>query len=285
MFTFPNTSSGSVRCRPSAVAIIGAAFLTLVSSCAFAVIPAAERTVLTNLYASTDGPTWANSTGWNGPIGTECSWYGISCDAQQSHVIGIDFLGNTLIGTLPPLSAHDCAHTTLHYQFNDGRSGSISQTRLTDVQGCTASVPAGPIGSFFANYDDVAHSGAWYDPQTSGQGIVVDLVPTQSTLFAAWYTYAPQAEAQTDNASQRWFTLQSAYVPGNLTINQVPIYSVVGGAFNTATRTAGLQVGTADIMFSSCNTMSINYHFTQGEFAGLSGSVNEQKIALNPSCH
>lgn len=183
------------------------------------------------------------------------------------------------------LTFHDCTHATLNYQFNDGRTGSISQTRLTDVQGCTSSVPAGPIGSFLTHYDDVAHSGAWYDPQTSGQGIVVDVVPTQSTLFAAWYTYAPQAEAQTDNATQRWFTMQSAYVPGNLTINQVPIYSVLGGAFDTATRTVGLQIGTADIVFSSCDTMSINYHFTQGEFAGLSGSVNEQKIASNPSCH
>src|SRR5580765_1460324 len=130
-------------------------------------------------------------------------------------------------------------------------------------------------------YQDVRYSGAWYDPQTSGQGLVVDIVPSQQMLFAAWYTYAPQSEGQTDRASQRWFTLQAGYTPGSKTAKQVPVYAVIGGSFNKTTRTAGLQVGTADITFTACNAMTINYQFTQGEFAGLSGSISEQKVVPN----
>ncbi|WP_347262329.1 hypothetical protein [Rudaea sp.] len=183
------------------------------------------------------------------------------------------------------LTFHDCTHATLAYQFIDGRSGTIPEVRLTDEPFCfsTNGIVFPPF--IPATWNDVYLSGAWYDPQTSGQGFVVDVVPSQSTLFAAWYTYAPQAEGQTSNASQRWFTLQGAYTPGDRNLKQVPIYAVIGGLFNAATRTASLQVGTADIVFSSCNTMTIQYQFTQGEFAGLSGSVNAQKIALNPSCH
>lgn len=183
------------------------------------------------------------------------------------------------------LTFHDCTHATLVYQFNDGRGGTIEQTRLSGVQGCTTDVPAGPIASFLYGYDDVLHSGAWYDPQTSGQGLLIDVIPTQSTLFAAWYTYAPQTEGQTGNASRRWFTLQASYTPGNLNLKQVPIYAVTGGRFDASMRTTSLQVGTADISFSSCSAMTLQYQFTQGEFAGLSGSINEQKIAPEPGCH
>ena len=74
------------------------------ASTAQAAIPAAERTVLTNLYASTTGASWTNNTNWNGGVGTECTWYGITCDVAQTHVTEIDLYNNHLVGTLPSLS-------------------------------------------------------------------------------------------------------------------------------------------------------------------------------------
>ncbi len=70
-----------------------------------ATIPAAERTVLTNLYASTNGASWTTRTGWMGPTGTECSWHGIQCDGGQTHVFSIYLPGNNLAGTLPSLGS------------------------------------------------------------------------------------------------------------------------------------------------------------------------------------
>ncbi len=74
------------------------------SSIATAAVPQAERGVLLALYDSTNGDDWGNHSGWGDPPGTECSWYGITCDDAGTHVTGIDLGVNNLAGTLPPLS-------------------------------------------------------------------------------------------------------------------------------------------------------------------------------------
>ncbi len=61
-------------------------------------IPASECQALVALYSSTDGPNWADNTGWlvtNSP----CTWSGIIC--TDGHVTHIDLLYNQLTGTLP----------------------------------------------------------------------------------------------------------------------------------------------------------------------------------------
>lgn len=69
-----------------------------------AAIPASETQALINLYVSTNGSGWNNSTGWGGPAGTECDWYGVYCDEARSHVIYIELPANNLSGQLPSLS-------------------------------------------------------------------------------------------------------------------------------------------------------------------------------------
>jgi len=73
---------------------------------AFAAIPQSERDALIALYDSTNGAHWKTNTGWNGAAGTECtSWFGVTCDAAQGHVVTLALQGNKLSGTLPALSA------------------------------------------------------------------------------------------------------------------------------------------------------------------------------------
>lgn len=69
---------------------------------AHAAIPDSERQALLDLYVSTGGPGWTNSTGWNGAPGTECVWFGITCNG--GHVVGVTLTNNNLTGTLPPLA-------------------------------------------------------------------------------------------------------------------------------------------------------------------------------------
>lgn len=79
-------------------------YLYFQTSAPVSTIPASERAVLTNLYTSTNGASWTNNSNWNGPVGSECSWFGVTCDGTQSHVTGIDLGVNNLVGTLPSIS-------------------------------------------------------------------------------------------------------------------------------------------------------------------------------------
>ncbi len=66
-----------------------------------AAIPSAERNFLLALYTSTSGASWLDKTGWNGPVGTECNWYGITCNNDASNVTRIVLNNNKLAGSLP----------------------------------------------------------------------------------------------------------------------------------------------------------------------------------------
>jgi Leucine-rich repeat (LRR) protein len=66
-----------------------------------AVIPASQRAVLLDLYTGTNGAGWTTSTNWNGAAGTECTWFGITCDAGQNNVTRIQLNANQLNGNLP----------------------------------------------------------------------------------------------------------------------------------------------------------------------------------------
>jgi len=75
-------------------------------------IPASERAALIALFQSTGGCNWTHKDGWlksddcsdfNDP-GTECNWYGVTCDTAGTHVTDINLYDNGLSGTIPDLS-------------------------------------------------------------------------------------------------------------------------------------------------------------------------------------
>ena len=59
-----------------------------------------ERDALITLFSSTAGTKWENNNYWNGPPGTECDWFGVSC--ANSHVSAINLSKNQLKGVIPP---------------------------------------------------------------------------------------------------------------------------------------------------------------------------------------
>jgi Leucine-rich repeat (LRR) protein len=83
------------------LAIVLTCFLSFSSQTALAQIPKAEREVLIALYISTDGENWRDNTGWLGAAGTECDWYGVTCDAEQRYVEILDLNINYLTGSIP----------------------------------------------------------------------------------------------------------------------------------------------------------------------------------------
>jgi len=99
------------------------AFLLVAIGPLRAVIPSDERDALIALYNSTNGANWYDNTGWLGPAGTECDWFGIECDAGGNHVTQINLgwtetSGNNLIGTLPPQLGNLTMLQRLDLEFN-----------------------------------------------------------------------------------------------------------------------------------------------------------------------
>ena len=111
--------------RRSLRALRGAFSIALAAVClhaapAKASIPASERQALIGIYESTHGGTWVVNTNWCttspcpleaptfAPPGTECysgtpgsGWYGVACNQDKTHVVGINLSANHLTGTLP----------------------------------------------------------------------------------------------------------------------------------------------------------------------------------------
>ena len=87
-------------------------------------VPIAEREALVALYDATNGAGWANSTNWLGAPGTECEWYGVTCDASEATVTKLVFYSNSLIGEIPSALGSLTGLTELSLPYN-GLSGSI----------------------------------------------------------------------------------------------------------------------------------------------------------------
>ena len=116
--------------------IVVSILLALYATAAGAAIPASERQVLLNLYTSTNGGSWTNKTNWNGTAGTECTWYGVTCEhlgEGDDTVVDIALTGNHLTGNLPTLAGL----TNLQYfqVFDNQLTGSIpTLAGLTNLQ-------------------------------------------------------------------------------------------------------------------------------------------------------
>ncbi len=181
------------------------------------------------------------------------------------------------------LTFHDCAHATLDFSLDGSASGTIPLVRLTAPTGCSMDVPAAPPSPPPAHYNDALHSGVWYQPETAGQGLTVDLDPAQSTFFALWYTYAPGPN-DPNTPAYRWFALQANYTPGDLSLTDVPIYITEAGVFDQPSDVTREIVGSANVTFISSNEMTLDYAFTSGELAGESGSIDEHNPLPAPEC-
>lgn len=180
------------------------------------------------------------------------------------------------------ISFADCVNAQLMFQFNSGPSGSIALERITPNISCT------PSGTPATINQDFLRSGAWYDPNTSGQGLFMELNPAVPVVFGGWYTYAPAGQS-VPQPRQRWYTLQSlngGYVPGNHLMS-LGIFETVGGEFNTPVGPGNTpqtnQVGTASIQITSCTTLQLGYTFTGGSSAGLSGTLNLVRAGPAPA--
>lgn len=185
----------------------------------------------------------------------------------------------TQVGTAT-LTFSDCATGSLSYNFNDGRTGTIPLNRADPNITCS---PAGDNGSATQNY---LLSGAWYDPNTSGQGFFFDINPAINLFFAGWYTYLPNGASIGGGASQQWFTVQdNAFTPGTLSKTGMSLYAPTGGVFNSGKVGVGSPVGTVDVKINSCTSITLSYTIAANFLNGTAqtGTINLSRAVSAPA--
>ena len=92
--------------------------LLCASLTASAAIPQSEHDALMALYNATNGPQWLLHTNWGGALGTENIWYGVTTDAANTHVLGLELEYIDLSGPLPPELADLSDLQVLQLDFN-----------------------------------------------------------------------------------------------------------------------------------------------------------------------
>lgn len=111
---------------------------------------------------------------------------------------------------------------------------------------------------------DVGHSGAWYNPDTSGQGQLIDIEPDNQFMFLAWFTYTDE-QSQHPN-EQHWFTAQGNYSENEAVL---PVYETLGGKFDDPTEVdPPRMVGSIELTFEDCTTGQASYSIDSWDVTG-----------------
>ena len=119
-------------------------------------------------------------------------------------------------------------------------------------------------------------TGAWYDPTTSGQGFMLEVIPDQLLIVGAWYTYDTTAGGV---ETQRWYTFSGTIASGTSSAS-VTLYQTTGGNFATTPVTHAVATGTATLSFGSCSTAT--FAFTLND--GRAGSISLIRGLSNVAC-
>jgi len=109
--------------------------------------------------------------------------------------------------------------------------------------------------------------GAWYQSQTSGQGVLFDYIPQTRTWFGTWHTSLGDGRA-----NLRWFTVQGeANADGSEAT--LGIYLASAGQFDSGPTISSTRIGTARLSFDTCSSANLQYEFSSGELNGKLGSI------------
>ena len=140
-------------------------------------------------------------------------------------------------------------------------------------------VEGDPVNEFAIN---AGVSGAWYNPQTAGQGLLFDVNPDSSEMFVAWFTFNDAAAGkEIGGMDQRWFTAYGPYDGSTATLD---VTLTTGGLFDdpqTVSNSAAGSVGSLSIEFSSCTEATAQYDLS---LYGLTGEIDIIRLLPDVFC-
>ena len=134
----------------------------LVSVAASAAIPSSQRAALVAINSAAGGGSWTDHSGWLGAAGTECSWYGVTCDAEQANVIRLELPENNLSGTISSKISDLPKLQVLQLWTNDLQGtlpAGIGQLADLEYVNLTHNRLSGQIPASLASLDKLVHLG------------------------------------------------------------------------------------------------------------------------------
>jgi len=121
-------------------------------------------------------------------------------------------------------------------------------------------------------------SGAWVIPETTGQGLMIDVITSENLVFVGWFTFAPTTSGAGGFVDHRWVTAQGPY---NGHVAELDIIKTSSGLFIQNLSVDNQIIGRATISFQDCSHATLNYSFDD---EGLSGSVALQRFSHDVFC-
>lgn len=121
--------------------------------------------------------------------------------------------------------------------------------------GTTGSIETLGLAGFGINF---GLSGGWFNPETSGQGILIEVLPASRQVFMAWFTYvaAPKMIGSSDH---RWLTGLGTYEGSRV---EIDLRVTSDGFFDDPVdvqRTEPGTVGTVELEFTACDAGTMSY--------------------------
>jgi hypothetical protein len=118
---------------------------------------------------------------------------------------------------------------------------------------------------------NAGHAGAWYNPDTSGQGQLIDIEPESGFMFLAWFAYTDATSGNPNE--QHWLTAQGTY-DGNTAI--LPVYETLGGQFDDPAEVdPPVLVGSIELTFEDCTSGQASYSIDSW---GVTGSFPLSRV-------
>jgi hypothetical protein len=110
---------------------------------------------------------------------------------------------------------------------------------------------------------NAGHSGAWFNPDTSGQGQLIDVEPESQFMFLAWFTFT---DAASNNPDQQNYSGNTA---------ELVLSETLGGQFDDLQQADTNPVGTVTVSFSDCEQGQMAYSI---DTDGRQGTIPLQRL-------
>lgn len=121
--------------------------------------------------------------------------------------------------------------------------------------------------------------GAWFNPQTSGQGVFVDVLGEQDLISLAWFTWANGAPGPARAGEHLWYSALGSLEAG-ADVSSAELFASSGGAFNSGRSVDTVPTGSVEVEFSDCNNGRLRYRFNSGE----TGEIPLQRVVPRDGC-